>query len=86
MGVRFNERRGEVSMATIALGLDLSKQLFSVCELDVSGRVVQRRDLRRDAFAAWLAHVLPERSWRWKPAAAPITGRGAAWATVCSRA
>lgn len=42
-------------MATITLGIDLSKQLFSVCELDVSGRVAQRRDLRRDAFAAWLA-------------------------------
>ncbi len=42
-------------MATITLGIDLSKQLFSVCELDVSGRVMQRRDLRRDAFAAWLA-------------------------------
>ena len=42
-------------MATITLGIDLSKQLFSVCELDVSGRGMQRRDLRRDAFAAWLA-------------------------------
>jgi transposase len=45
-------------MATITLGIDLSKQLFSVCELDVSGRVMQRRDLRRDAFAAWLAQRL----------------------------
>lgn len=42
-------------MATITLGIDLSKQLFSVCELDVSGRVTQRRDLRREAFATWLA-------------------------------
>lgn len=42
-------------MGTITLGIDLSKQLFSVCELDASGRVTQRRDLRRDAFATWLA-------------------------------
>ena len=42
-------------MATITLGIDLSKQLFSVCELDAAGRVTQRRDLRRDAFATWLA-------------------------------
>lgn len=42
-------------MATITLGIDLSKQLFSACMLDGSGRVMQRREMRRDAFAAWLA-------------------------------
>ena len=39
-------------MATITLGIDLSKQLFSVCELDVSGRVVQRRGREVHAVAA----------------------------------
>ncbi len=44
-------------MRTITIGVDLAKQLFSICEVDPSGRVLQRKDLRRDAFAAWLAHV-----------------------------
>src|SRR5690606_39440526 len=55
IGLRLNQRRGEVSMATITLGIDLSKQLFSTCMLDGSGCVMQRREMRRDAFAAWLA-------------------------------
>lgn len=42
-------------MATITLGVDLSKQVFSVCQLDARGRLVQRRDLGREAFQAWLA-------------------------------
>lgn len=42
-------------MTTITFGVDLSKQLFSVCELDGGGCITQRRDLRRDPFAAWLA-------------------------------
>ena len=42
-------------MATITLGVDLSKQLFSVCALDPRGRVAERRDLGREAFAGWLA-------------------------------
>lgn len=45
-------------MSTITtLGVDLAKQVFSVCEVDGSGRVVRRQDLRRDAFAAWLGQV-----------------------------
>lgn len=42
-------------MRTITTGVDLAKQVFSACELDERGRVLQRRELRRDAFAAWLA-------------------------------
>lgn len=42
-------------MATITLGVDLSKQVFSVCQLDARGRLVQRRDLGREAFQVWLA-------------------------------
>ena len=44
-------------MRTITIGIDLAKSVFSICELDVSGRVLQRRDLRRDAFIAWLPQV-----------------------------
>lgn len=44
-------------MRTITIGIDLAKSLFSVCELDSSGRVAQRRDLRREPFGQWLAQV-----------------------------
>lgn len=44
-------------MGTITIGIDLAKQLFSVCEVDAGGRVRQRKDLRRDAFSAWLPQV-----------------------------
>jgi transposase len=46
-------------VATISIGIDLAKQQFSTCEMDGSGRVRQRRDLRRDAFCASLAQVPP---------------------------
>ena len=42
-------------MHTITVGVDLAKQVFSVCEMDERGTVRQRHDLRREAFAAWLA-------------------------------
>jgi transposase len=42
-------------MRTITIGVYLAKQAFSACELDSSGAVLTRRDLRRDAFASWLA-------------------------------
>ncbi|HET7662633.1 MAG TPA: IS110 family transposase [Rhodanobacteraceae bacterium] len=41
-------------MSTITIGVDLAKCMFSTCELDGRGRVLRRRDLKRDAFAAWL--------------------------------
>ena len=47
-------------MNTITIGVDLAKNMFSVCEMDASGRVRQRKELRRDAFAAWLAQVPAE--------------------------
>jgi transposase len=46
-------------MGTITMGVDLAKQAFSVAELDAAGRVRQRRDLKRDAFAAWLVQLPP---------------------------
>jgi transposase len=42
---------------TITIGVDLAKSQFSVCEMDGSGHVVRRLDLKRDAFALWLAQV-----------------------------
>jgi transposase len=42
-------------MSTITLGVDLAKRVFSVCEMDAAGHVLRRQELKRDAFAAWLA-------------------------------
>jgi transposase len=44
-------------MNTITIGVDLAKLVFAICELDENGRVRMRRELRRDAFAAWLAQL-----------------------------
>jgi transposase len=44
-------------MSTITIGVDLAKSVFSVCEVDGSGRVMRRQDLRREAFSVWLAQV-----------------------------
>lgn len=44
-------------MNTITIGVDLAKLVFAICELDENGRVRQRKELRRDAFAAWLAQL-----------------------------
>lgn len=65
-------------MGTITVGVDLAKQVFSVCVVDGGGRVGERRDLKREAFAAWLVQFPRKRWWRWKRAAAPTTGRVAA--------
>ena len=42
-------------MSTITIGVDLAKSVFSACEVDGPGRVLRRQDLKRDAFAVWLA-------------------------------
>jgi len=44
-------------MNTITIGIDLAKQAFSVCEVDATGRVRQRKDYGRNAFATWLPQV-----------------------------
>jgi len=44
-------------MSTITIGVDLAKSVFSVCEVDGVGHVLRRQDLKRDAFAVWLAQV-----------------------------
>ena len=42
-------------MSTITIGVDLAKSVFSVCEMDGTGHVLRRQDLKREAFALWLA-------------------------------
>lgn len=44
-------------MSTITFGVDLAKNLFSVCAVDGAGRVCQRRELRREALLPWLAQL-----------------------------
>jgi transposase len=45
-------------MSTITtLGVDLAKQVFSVCEMDGGGHVLRRQELRREAFGVWLTQV-----------------------------
>lgn len=44
-------------MRTITIGVDLAKQVFSTCSVDASGRVRDRRELRREAFRQWLPSV-----------------------------
>ena len=44
-------------MRNITIGIDLAKSVFSTCTVDATGRVVQRQDLRREAFASWLVQL-----------------------------
>ena len=55
-----NQMNGKSPMATITMGVDLAKQVFSLAELDGGGKVRQHRDLKREAFAVWLASCRPE--------------------------
>lgn len=54
---RQQKRKSPCSMSTITIGVDLAKHVFSVCEMDGSGRVLRRLGLKRDACAAWLAQL-----------------------------
>lgn len=38
-------------------GVDLAKDVFTVCTQDPAGRTIERRDLRRDAFRAWMGKL-----------------------------
>ena len=44
-------------MHNITIGIDLAKSVFSTCTVDATGRVLQRQDLRREAFASWLVQL-----------------------------
>ncbi|MEO7013242.1 MAG: IS110 family transposase, partial [Dokdonella sp.] len=44
-------------MNTITIGVDLAKNVFSVCSVNATGRVLDRKDLRREAFAAYLVQL-----------------------------
>ena len=36
------------------IGIDLAKDVFAVCAMDVTGAVVYSKVLKRDAFASWV--------------------------------
>jgi len=44
-------------MNTTTVGIDLAKNVFSICIQDAYGRVTARQDLRRSALAPWLAQL-----------------------------
>src|SRR5690606_3128482 len=44
-------------MRTITIGVDLARQVFSVCSVNAAGRVQERQDLRRDAFIQLLPGI-----------------------------
>jgi transposase len=44
-------------MESITVGIDLAKQVLSVCVMDDRGRVTQRRELKRDALRGWLLQL-----------------------------
>ena len=41
------------------VGIDLAKDVSAVCVLDVTGAVVERRVLRREAFIRWAEKLSP---------------------------
>jgi transposase len=64
-------------MRTVTLGVDLSKQVFSVCAVDAGGHIRERKDLRREAFGHWLANMPADTS------VAMEACSGAHWARRC---
>ncbi len=46
-------------MHELTVGIDLAKEIFAVCVLDVRGTVIERRTLRRDGFERWAAQLQP---------------------------
>lgn len=44
-------------MESTTVGVDLAKQVFSVCVMDGRGRVTQRHELKREALRAWLRQL-----------------------------
>lgn len=47
------------TLATAArlAGVDLAKNVFSVCEVDAHGRVLRRQNLRRETIGLWLPQL-----------------------------
>ena len=44
-------------MESITVGIDLAKQVFSVCVMDDRGRVNQRLELKRETLRTWLMQL-----------------------------
>lgn len=41
------------------IGIDLAKDVFAVCAMDVTGAVVYHKTLKRDAFVLWAQRLMP---------------------------
>ena len=41
------------------IGIDLAKEVFAVCAMDMTGAVVYHKTLKREAFVAWAQQLLP---------------------------
>jgi hypothetical protein len=61
--------------AVTPVGLDLAKHIFQVHGVDVSGRIVVTKAMRRDKLLSFLLRCPPV-LWGFRPADRPITGRG----------
>jgi transposase len=46
-----------ITTAASLVGVDLAKNMFSICEVNAQGRVLRRQDLRREAFELWLPQL-----------------------------
>ena len=41
------------------IGIDLAKEVFAVCAMDMTGAVVYHKVLKRDAFISWAEQLSP---------------------------
>ncbi len=60
-------------MRTVTIGVDLAKQVLSVCSVDAAGRVQERRICAVMPSFSGCPAFRPARPWQWRPAAAPMT-------------
>ena len=75
----------QVSMSTITIGVDSAKSVFSVCEMAGTGHILRRPDLKRDAFAVWLAQVPAGTVVAMKACSGEHHWAGGVWTTACNR-
>ncbi len=68
-------------MSVVTVGLDLAKQVFQVHGVDEAGRVVIRRQLRRDAVEGFFGNCHLA-WWEWRPVLRLIIGPGGYWPSV----
>jgi transposase len=71
-------------MKLTTVGIDLAKNVFQVHGIDEHGKVLVKKQLRRDQMATFFVN-LPSCLVGWRPAAALTTGRASCsqWVTPC---